>query len=66
MSPLSFPLRPIVDSPNAVTLEPLHVTPSQGAPAPHGPPDWSQLGGVFSHTSFRDCSAAASLGSVKQ
>ena len=38
----------------AVTLELLHVIPSHGVP--HGS-DFSQLGGVFFHWSFKDWSA---------
>lgn len=45
------------DTYNAVTLVPLHITPSQGAP--QGSCERPQLGGVCVHTSFRDWRAAA-------
>lgn len=42
---------------NAVTLEPLQVTPSQRSP--HGSLDPCQLGGMFSQTCFKELSTAA-------
>lgn len=47
---------------NAVTLELLQVTPSQDVP--QGSSLFCQLGGVFSHWSFRDRSIATALNQI--